>query len=66
MTPAIRMEGLTKRYGGFVALDNLTLDIEYGEIFGFLGHNGAGKTTTINILTTLLAPNSGQIGRAHV
>ena len=60
MTPAIRMDGLTKRYGGFVALDNLTLDIEYGEIFGFLGHNGAGKTTTINILTTLLAPNSGR------
>ena len=59
MTPAIKMDGLTKRFGDFVALDNLTLEIEQGEIFGFLGHNGAGKTTTINILTTLLAPTSG-------
>jgi ABC-2 type transport system ATP-binding protein len=59
MAAAIRIAGLTKRYDGFTALDNLTLDIERGEIFGFLGHNGAGKTTTINILTTLLAPTSG-------
>ena len=59
MTNAIGIEDLTKRYGSFVALDNLTLEVEQGEIFGFLGHNGAGKTTTINILTTLLAPTSG-------
>jgi ABC-2 type transport system ATP-binding protein len=59
MTIAIKMNQLTKRYNGFVALNDLTLEIKQGEIFGFLGHNGAGKTTTINILTTLLAPTSG-------
>ena len=59
MAPAIRIDRLTKRYKGFAALDELSLDIEFGEIFGFLGHNGAGKTTTISILTTLLAPTSG-------
>lgn len=59
MATAINIKGLSKRYGNFAAIDNLTLEIEQGEIFGFLGHNGAGKTTTINILTTLLAPTSG-------
>jgi len=59
MAHAIRIDRLTKRYGSFVALDNLSLEIQQGEVFGFLGHNGAGKTTTINILTTLLAPTSG-------
>ena len=59
MTIAIKMNQLTKRHNGFVALNDLTLEIKQGEIFGFLGHNGAGKTTTINILTTLLAPTSG-------
>lgn len=59
MTIAIKMNQLTKRYNEFVALNDLTLEIKQGEIFGFLGHNGAGKTTTINILTTLLAPTSG-------
>lgn len=60
MTIAIRIENLTKRYGEFMALQDLTLDIKSGEVFGFLGHNGAGKTTTVNILTTLLAPTSGK------
>lgn len=59
MTIVVRMEKLTKRYGDFTALNDLTLEIEEGEVFGFLGHNGAGKTTTISILTTLLAPTSG-------
>lgn len=59
MTIAIRMEKLTKHYGDFTALKDLSLEIEAGEVFGFLGHNGAGKTTTISILTTLLAPTSG-------
>ena len=59
MTAAIEIERLTKRYGEFAALHELTLEINNGEIFGFLGHNGAGKTTTINILTTLLSPSSG-------
>lgn len=50
---------LTKKYKNVLSLDNLNLQVERGEIFGFLGHNGAGKTTTINILTTLLEPTSG-------
>jgi ABC-2 type transport system ATP-binding protein len=59
LTAAIKIEHLTKHYGEFVALNDLSLEIQQGEVFGFLGHNGAGKTTTINILTTLLAPSSG-------
>lgn len=60
MTIAIWMDKLTKRYGDFTALKDLSLEIKKGEVFGFLGHNGAGKTTTVNILTTLLAPTSGK------
>jgi ABC-2 type transport system ATP-binding protein len=56
---AINIENLSQRYGDFVALNNLSLVINKGEIFGFLGHNGAGKTTTVHILTTLLKPTSG-------
>ena len=59
MSTVIAIKKLTKRYGDHVALDDLTLDVEAGEVFGFLGHNGAGKTTTLNILTTLLRPTSG-------
>jgi ABC-2 type transport system ATP-binding protein len=57
--PAIAIRGLTKRYGRALAVDNLTLDVLPGEIFGFLGLNGAGKTTTIRILLDLLRPTSG-------
>jgi ABC-2 type transport system ATP-binding protein len=55
----IDIKSLVKKYKNFLALDNLNLQINKGEIFGFLGHNGAGKTTTVNILTTLLPPTSG-------
>lgn len=55
----VRTNKLTKKYKDFVALDNLDLQVDAGEIFGFLGHNGAGKTTTVNILTTLLPATSG-------
>lgn len=51
---------LTKRYGELVALNNLHLDIEEGECFGYIGPNGAGKTTTIRILATLLQPTWGE------
>ncbi len=51
---------LTKRYGKLVALDNLQLEIEEGECFGYIGPNGAGKTTTIKILATLLQPTWGE------
>lgn len=56
---AIQTQNLTRRYGDTMAVNNLTLEVPQGEIFGFLGHNGAGKTTTINMLTTLLLPTSG-------
>jgi ABC-2 type transport system ATP-binding protein len=56
----VKIENLTKRFGGFTAVDNVTLDVYHGEIFGFLGPNGAGKSTTIRILCGLLAPTSGR------
>jgi ABC-2 type transport system ATP-binding protein len=55
----ITIRGLTKRYGSVRAVNNLSLDVEHGEILGFLGLNGAGKTTTIRILLDLLRPNGG-------
>jgi ABC-2 type transport system ATP-binding protein len=60
MANAIDTHKLSLSYGHHIALKALNLEVEEGEIFGFLGHNGAGKTTTINILTTLLAPTSGK------
>ncbi len=57
--PAIETIQLSRRYGDNLAVDQLSLTISRGEIFGFLGHNGAGKTTTISLLTTLLLPTSG-------
>ncbi|MCG3129988.1 MAG: Vitamin B12 import ATP-binding protein BtuD [Phycisphaerae bacterium] len=56
----IQTINLTKRYGKLVALDNLHLNIEDGECFGYIGPNGAGKTTTIKILATLLQPTWGE------
>jgi len=57
----IRVTGLVKRYGDFLAVDNISFTVRCGEIFAFLGPNGAGKTTTIKMLTTLLKPSSGQV-----
>jgi ABC-2 type transport system ATP-binding protein len=57
----IRVENLTKKFGSFVANDDLSFHVEKGEIFGFLGANGAGKTTAIRILCGLLMPTSGKI-----
>jgi ABC-2 type transport system ATP-binding protein len=56
---AIRVRALTRRFGGFTAVDNVSFDVRAGEIFGFLGPNGAGKTTTIRMLTGLLTPTAG-------
>jgi ABC-type multidrug transport system ATPase subunit len=56
---AISVEGLTKRVGEFVAVDNLTFQVPRGSIFGFLGPNGAGKTTTIGMLLGLIPPDGG-------
>ena len=58
--PAVHIENLVKRFGDFVAVDNVSIDVKQGEIFGFLGPNGAGKSTTIRILCGLLIPTSGR------
>jgi len=56
----IKTQGLTRRFGDLVAVNDLNLEVEKGEIFGFLGPNGAGKTTTIRMLAALIAPSSGE------
>jgi len=57
----IRVQNLVKTFGSFTAVDDVSFQVEAGEIFAFLGPNGAGKTTTIKMLTTLLHPTSGSI-----
>ena len=63
MTAVITANGLTRRFGSFTAVDHVDLDIEAGDIFGFLGPNGSGKTTLIRMLCGLLRPSEG---KAHV
>jgi ABC-2 type transport system ATP-binding protein len=60
LAPAIHLEHLGKRYGRLTALRDVSLDVDTGEIFGFLGLNGAGKTTTIRILLDLVRPTTGR------
>ena len=60
METVIYTEKLTKRFGSFIAANELTFDVTKGEIFGFLGANGAGKTTAMRMLCGLLAPSSGK------
>ena len=55
----IKVEGLTKRYARTVAVDNISFEVEKGQIVGFLGPNGAGKTTTMRVLTCFLPPTAG-------
>ncbi|MBM3707413.1 MAG: ABC transporter ATP-binding protein [Actinobacteria bacterium] len=57
----IYVENLTKKFGAITAVDNISFEIQKGQIFGFLGPNGAGKTTTIRMLSTLIAPTEGKI-----
>ena len=57
----IQIKNVTRKFGDFTAVDNISLEISKGEIFAFLGPNGAGKTTTIRMLTTLLRPTRGEI-----
>jgi len=61
MNIMIRVENLTKKFGDFIAVNNISFSVDKGEIFAFLGPNGAGKTTTIKMLTTLLKPSNGEI-----
>src|SRR6185503_14509742 len=60
-TPAIATRGLTRRFGSFTAVDNVSFEVASGQFFGFLGPNGAGKSTTIKMLTGLLEPTAGRI-----
>ena len=60
MEPVITTKGLTKRYGDFIAANDITFDVMPGEIFGFLGANGAGKTTAMRMLCGLSEPSSGE------
>jgi ABC-2 type transport system ATP-binding protein len=66
MTPSVEAEGLSKRYGSFVALESLTFSLKAGEVLGVLGPNGAGKTTAIRVLTTILGPSGGRFSVAGV
>ena len=61
MTDALTIRGLSKTFGGKVAVDNLSLSVRAGELYALLGPNGAGKTTTLRMVAGLLKPNSGDI-----
>jgi len=61
MSNIIEVKNLTKTFGDFTAVDNISFDVAKGEVFAFLGPNGAGKSTTIKMLTTILSPTSGTI-----
>lgn len=57
----IKVEHLTKKYGEVLALDDLSFEIEEGQVYGFLGPNGAGKSTTMNIMTGCLSATAGSV-----
>src|SRR5215216_1374339 len=57
----IEIRGLSKRYGGFTAVNNIDLTVPNGELFGFLGPNGAGKTTTLRMIAGILRPSGGTV-----
>jgi branched-chain amino acid transport system ATP-binding protein len=60
-TPILEARGLTRRFGGLVACDNISFSIQSGEIFGLIGPNGAGKTTLFNLMTGMTRPDSGTL-----
>src|SRR5256714_14063076 len=60
----LSVEGVTRRFGGIVAVDDVSLDVGEGEIVGLIGPNGAGKTTVFNLVTRLYRPESGEIAFA--
>jgi branched-chain amino acid transport system ATP-binding protein len=59
--PILAVRGLAKRFGGIVALDDVSFEIEEGQIVGLIGPNGAGKTTLFNCLSRLYSPDNGEI-----
>ena len=61
VTPAIRLDRVSKRFGGHVAVDDLSLEVPPGSVYGFIGPNGSGKTTTLRMILDIIAPDSGEI-----
>ena len=59
--PLLSVNGVTKRFGGLVAVDGVSFDVAEGQVFGVIGPNGAGKTTLFNVITGLLSPSAGEI-----
>src|SRR5258708_28595614 len=59
--PILNVKKLTKRFGGFYALDGLSFHVASGEILGLVGPNGSGKTTAINVISGLYAPDGGEV-----
>jgi branched-chain amino acid transport system ATP-binding protein len=59
--PLLSLRNVTRRFGGIIALDGVSLDVEEGEIAGLIGPNGAGKTTAFNVITRLYTPNEGEV-----
>ena len=59
--PALELQGLSKRYGETIAIDDLGFAVEAGQVFGFVGPNGAGKTTTMRIVMGVLAADAGSV-----
>ena len=57
----VQVEGLTKRFGSFTAVDELSFSIKKGSVYGFLGQNGAGKSTTMRMMLGLIHPTSGSV-----
>src|SRR5213592_1959652 len=66
MSALLRVEGLSRRFGGVRAVDDVSFAVDEGEIVGLIGPNGAGKTTVINLLTGLLKPSGGTISFGDV
>lgn len=65
-TPLVELTGVTRRFGDILAVDNLSLEVAPGEVFGLLGPNGAGKTTTVRMISGLLQPTEGRLQIAGV
>ncbi|MCA6468188.1 MAG: ATP-binding cassette domain-containing protein, partial [Chitinophagaceae bacterium] len=61
MQSLIQVSSLTKKYGSFTAVNELSFSVQKGDVYGFLGQNGAGKSTTIRMLMTLIEPTAGDI-----
>ena len=65
MKKVLEVRHLTKRYGQNLALDNVNLTLEKGEVYGLIGRNGAGKTTLIKVITKLIRPSQGSVSLFH-